>query len=131
MLDGIVGIDEKTACYTCSFLLCRFEQSLYPSAFDHFGIVIQEDEIFALGAFCSKVVKCREIKLCTAFNKETRDGLRMDKYSDLLSKAINSIVNVKKESDIDSFLDGFTGSLFDDKIRGLDDFELICFLVIK
>ena len=72
-----------------------------------------------------------DIKLCTAFNKETRDGLRMDKYSDLLSKAINSIINVKEKSDIDSFLDGVQGELFRDSITGLDDFELICFLVIK
>ncbi|MBR6285380.1 MAG: ATP-dependent helicase, partial [Bacteroidaceae bacterium] len=78
-----------------------------------------------------KPLHAPDMKLCGQFNKETRDGLRMNKYSDLLSKAINSIISVKKESDIDSFLGGFTGSLFDDKISGLDDFELICFLVIK
>ena len=72
-----------------------------------------------------------DVKLCSQFNKETRDGLRMDKYSDLLSKAIQSIINVKEKSDIDSFLDGVQGELFDKKISGLDDFELICFLVIR
>ena len=72
-----------------------------------------------------------DVKLCSDFNKETRDGLRMGKYSDLLSKAIESIVTKKEESDMDSFLDGFSGELFDDKVTGLDDFELICFLVIK
>ena len=72
-----------------------------------------------------------DIKLCSTFNKETRDGLRMDKYSDLLNKAINSIINVKEKSDIDSFLDGVQGELFKDRIMGLDDFELISFLVIK
>ena len=72
-----------------------------------------------------------DVSLCREFNKETRDGLRMEKYSDLLSKAINSIISVKEASDIDSFLDGVQGELFDKKITGLDDFELICFLVIK
>ena len=72
-----------------------------------------------------------DVKLCSQFNKETRDGLRMDKYSDLLSKAINSIINVKEKSDIDSFLEGVQGELFKDCITGLDDFELICFLVIR
>ena len=72
-----------------------------------------------------------DVKLCRIFNKETRDGLRMGKYSDLLSKAIESIVTKKEESDIDSFLDGFVGELFEESITGLDDFELICFLVIK
>ena len=72
-----------------------------------------------------------DVKLCSAFNKETRDGLRMGKYSELLGKAIESIVTKKDESDIDSFLDGYVGELFEERITGLDDFELICFLVIK
>ena len=72
-----------------------------------------------------------DVELCHAFNKETRDGLRMGKYSDLLSKAINSIVSVKEQSDIDSFLGGFVGELFEEYNAGLDNFELICFLVIK
>ena len=72
-----------------------------------------------------------DVKLCSTFNKETRDGLRMEKYSDLLSKAINSIITVKESSDMDSFLNGVQGELFDKKISGLDDFELICFLVVR
>ena len=72
-----------------------------------------------------------DVELCHAFNKETRDGLRMGKYSDLLSKAINSIISVKEQSSIDSFLEGYAGELFEERYVGLDDFELICFLVIK
>ena len=72
-----------------------------------------------------------DVELCHEFNKETHDGLRMGKYSDLLSKAINSIISVKEESDVDSFLEGFVGELFEEHYVGLDDFELICFLVIK
>ena len=72
-----------------------------------------------------------DVKLCRDFNKETRDGLRMTKYSELLGLAIQSIVTKKEESDIDSFLDGYVGELFEERITGLDDFELICFLVIK
>ena len=79
---------------------------------------------------CKQVSK-PDVQLCHAFNKETRDGLRMGKYSDLLSKAINSIISVKEESDVDSFLEGFAGELFEEHYVGLDDFELICFLVIK
>ena len=72
-----------------------------------------------------------DLPLCKEFNKETHDGLRMGKYSDLLSSAIESIVTKKEESDMDSFLDGFAGDLFTKEVTGLDDFELICFLVIK
>lgn len=70
-------------------------------------------------------------QLCRSFNKETRDGLRMNKYSDLLGKAIQSIITVKEQSDIDCFLEGFAADFFDAPIAGLDNFELICFLVIK
>ncbi len=78
-----------------------------------------------------KPVSEPDLQLCKEFNKETRDGLRMGKYSDLLSSAIESIVSKKEESDMDSFLEGFVGELFAENVTGLDDFELICFLVVK
>lgn len=89
-----------------------------------------KDLLDKMRLLCKPITK-PDVKLCSAFNKETRDGLRMGKYSELLGKAIESIVTKKEESDIDSFLDGYVGELFDERITGLDDFELICFLVIK
>lgn len=71
------------------------------------------------------------LELCRKFNAETRDGQRMGTYSRLLGDAIASIIKVKESSDLFSFLDGDTGSLFVGEVRGLDDFELICFLIIK
>lgn len=65
------------------------------------------------------------------FNKETRDGRDMQAISDLLTESIASIIEVKEESDIDSFLSGGLVSFLSDTIKGLDDFELICFLVIR
>lgn len=70
-------------------------------------------------------------QLCQPFNKETRNGSNMGKYSDLLCQAISSIINVKEKSDIDSFLDGYAGELFTNTPKGLDEFELICFFVVK
>ena len=69
--------------------------------------------------------------LCREFNKETRDGLKMAHYSKLLGDAINSIITVKENSDIDSFLEGVQGELFTKEIKGLDDFELIDFLIVR
>ncbi|MBQ6961672.1 MAG: DEAD/DEAH box helicase family protein [Clostridia bacterium] len=69
--------------------------------------------------------------LCRAFNRETKDGRDMELYSELLSDAIDSIIHVKEESDIDSFLKGSQVSFLSGRIKGLDDFELICFLVVK
>ncbi len=79
---------------------------------------------------------CRDKKqpikeLCSKFNTETKDGRDMSEMSQLLSDAINSIIECKEESDIDSlFSPGGTSALMSD-ISGLDDFELVCFLVIK
>ena len=70
-------------------------------------------------------------ELCKAFNRETSDGRRMDTYSHLLGQAIKSIITVKEQSDVLSFLEGASGDLFSKKIKGLDDFELICFFVVK
>ena len=65
------------------------------------------------------------------FNRETDDGKNMSEMSELLSEAIDSIIDVKEESDIDSlFLAGGTSALMG-QVSGLDDFELICFLVVK
>jgi len=89
-----------------------------------------KDLLDKMRLLCKPMTK-PDVKLCAQFNKETRDGLRMGKYSDLLSKAINSIISVKEQSDVDSFLEGFVGELFEEHYVGLDDFELICFLVIK
>lgn len=65
------------------------------------------------------------------FNRETDDGRNMADMSELLSEAINSIIDVKEESDIDSLFSAGGTSALMSAVSGLDDFELICFLVIK
>lgn len=64
------------------------------------------------------------------FNKETDDGRNMSEMSALLSDAINSIIDTKEESDIDSlFKSGGTSALLSE-VKGIDDFELVTFLVV-
>ena len=70
-------------------------------------------------------------ELYRQFNKETRDGRNMSEFSRLLGDAISSIIEVKEESDIDRFLGGGQISFLTNEIKGLDDFELICFLVVR
>lgn len=69
--------------------------------------------------------------LCQQFNEETDDGRDMVEMSELLSEAIESIINSKEESDIDSLFSAGGTSALISSVSGLDDFELICFLVIK
>ena len=67
----------------------------------------------------------------TKFNEETKDGRDMEEMSELLSEAINSIIDTKEESDIDSLFSAGGTSALKSAISGLEDFELISFLVVK
>jgi SNF2 family DNA or RNA helicase len=69
--------------------------------------------------------------LCENFNARTKDGKDMSEVSELLTEAIHSIIAAKEENDIDSlFTAGGTSALIN-TVSGLDDFELICFLVVE
>lgn len=65
------------------------------------------------------------------FNDETAEGRQMQVYSDLLGKAIRSMIEVKEEKDLDSLFTGGKTTALTNTISGLDDFELITFLVIQ
>ena len=67
----------------------------------------------------------------TKFNEETKDGRDMEEISEHLSEAINSIIDTKEESDIDSLFSAGGTSALKSAISGLEDFELISFLVVK
>ena len=69
--------------------------------------------------------------VCRIFNERTEDGRKMDRHSDLLSSAIRSMIEVKEEKDIDSLFSGGRTTALTHTIKGLDDFELIAFLVIE
>lgn len=68
--------------------------------------------------------------LCDQFNKETNNGKNMGKVSQQLEKSIMSIIDAKQESDIDSFFFGGQTSFLSGGFSGLDDFELVCFMVV-
>lgn len=69
--------------------------------------------------------------VCRLFNDRTDDGRKMDQQSESLNSAIRSMIDVKEEKDIDSlFTVGKTTALVN-TIAGLDDFELIAFLVVE
>ena len=67
---------------------------------------------------------------CDEFNKMTADGKKMELVSVLLEDAITSIIEAKEEGDIDSFFGAGKTTFLDKGFSGLDDFELICFMVV-
>ncbi|MBI4968148.1 MAG: DEAD/DEAH box helicase family protein [Rhodospirillales bacterium] len=70
-------------------------------------------------------------EICRPFNEETQDGREMRRYSDLLTKAIGSMIELKEERDLDSLFSGGRTTALVDTIAGLDDFELVAFLVVR
>ena len=70
-------------------------------------------------------------KAYKAFNALTKDGKEMQHYSALLDRAIASMIDVQEQSDIDSLFSGGKTTALTTKIEGLDDFELISFIVVQ
>ncbi len=69
--------------------------------------------------------------VCRIFNQLTSDGRDMKICSDLLNFAIRSIIDVKEQKDLDSLFSGGKTTALLNTIAGLDDFELIAFLVVQ
>ncbi len=65
------------------------------------------------------------------FNQATNDGKNMQSYSTLLNRAIESILDTKEQSAIDSLFSKGGTILEKEQIKGIEDFELIAFIVIK
>ena len=65
------------------------------------------------------------------FNLRTHDGREMRFYSDLLTAAIRSIIQIKEEKDLDSLFTSQQTTALTGLQVGLDDFELIAFLVVE
>jgi superfamily II DNA or RNA helicase len=71
------------------------------------------------------------LDVCRVFNRATQDGREMQAYSALLSQAIRSMIDLKEEKDIDSLFTQKKTTALVDKIAGLDEFELIAFVVVQ
>lgn len=70
-------------------------------------------------------------EVCVPFNRETADGRNMQRYSDLLGRTIRSMIDVNEEKDVDSLFSGGRTTALTNTIKGLDEFELIGFLVVR
>lgn len=119
-----VNIDKKNRLHPFYMVYLRYDGSVVVN------YLSPKDLLDRFRSLCKGKSK-PETEPCKEFNKETRNGFKMERYSKLLGDAVSSIINVKEESDIDSFLSGIQSELFTKEITGIDNFELICFLVIR
>lgn len=119
-----VNIDKKNRLHPFYMVYLRYDGSVVVN------YLSPKDLLDRFRSLCKGKSK-PETELCKEFNKETRNGFKMERYSKLLGDAVGSIINVKEQSDIDSFLSGVQSELFTKEITGIDNFELICFLVVR
>ena len=99
------------------------------------GIVVHgqleaRDTLMAMRVLCRGKSEPND-ELCRVFNRRTRDGRDMQMPSRLLQAAVGSMVQVDESSVVDSFFGGGTSLVGRAGVaKGLDDFELLCFLVV-
>ncbi len=68
--------------------------------------------------------------LVDRFNKTTNNGINMSKYSDLLKIAIEDIIGKKEQVGVESLFSKGGTSIINKDMDGLEDFELISFLIL-
>lgn len=70
-------------------------------------------------------------EVCKAFETETNDYRNMNRYSELLQKSIGTIIKVEEEKEITSLFSSGGTTAKSSKIKGIEDFKLISFIVVK
>ena len=69
--------------------------------------------------------------LADEFNKQTEDGKNMGVYSELLENAIDNLIGKKQEVGIAGLFSKGGGIVSDETFDGIEDFELVSFLILK
>ena len=65
------------------------------------------------------------------FNEETKSGKDMRKYSKLLEDSIDNIIGKKEEKGVASLFSKGGTTIQKSLFKGIEDFELISFIVIR
>lgn len=116
----------------------KSSSSIYP----YYLVYVREDgEIHVAYSNPKKVLDmykglCSEnpevlIDLVNEFNKQTNNSNNMSKYTELLKKAILDIKGIVEQKGSLSIFKPGKSTVLDNKVTGLNDFELISFLVVK
>jgi hypothetical protein len=69
--------------------------------------------------------------LCKTLNEETDDYHDMDAYSLLLKQSITSIVRNEEEKEISSLFKAGGTTALKDKLKGMEEFQLVTFLIVR
>lgn len=79
---------------------------------------------------------CKGIKeplfdICKVLSEETDEYHKMDVYSSLLKQSISTILQTEEEKEVLSLFKGGGTTALKEKIKGMEDFKLISFLIVK
>lgn len=119
-----------------------YEQTKEQNALFPYYLVYVTDEGVKLTFIHAKRILDYYKKLCSGkneiyrelvdeFNKETKDGLNMKYYSDLLEMSIQNLIGKKQEIGVASLFSKGGTTMQKEIFDGMEDFELITFIVLK
>ncbi|GIK26217.1 MAG: helicase [Betaproteobacteria bacterium] len=138
LVPGVIFTLRSRASANRAGALHQQQNRLYPFSLIYIGtdgrIVSDHTEAKRLLDLARSACKGRDEPIREAyepFNRATDDGRDMQAYSNLLDQAIRSLIDRKEERDIDSLFSGGRTTALLDSVAGLDDFELITFIVIQ
>ena len=98
------------------------------------SIITQHTQVKRLLDLARSACKGRSepvISACNPFNQATDDGRSMQAYSALLDQAIHSMIEGQQDQELDSLFSPGKTTALTHSMAGLDDFELVSFLVIQ
>jgi len=70
-------------------------------------------------------------ELCKALSAETDEYHKMDAYSMLLKQSIGTILRTEEEKEVFSLFKAGGTTALKDKFKGIEDFKLISFLIVR
>lgn len=144
-LHSVVSADQNATpkgTIFCLKLLKYEEQNDNFSLEPYYLVYVDENNDIYLGFTNAKMILDTYKNFCMgkdgvrvealeAFKKETKDYALMDTYTSQLKTAIESIIGKKEESGMDSLFSRGGTNISSDSFSGMEDFELISYLVIR
>ncbi|MBS1585853.1 MAG: DEAD/DEAH box helicase family protein [Bacteroidetes bacterium] len=123
-INANVNIDKMNRLHPYYLVYIRQDGQIL---FNH----TEAKKILDIIRFISKGVKEPLMKLCNEFSAETNEYRKMDTYSQLLQKSIASVLKTEEEKDVLSLFKAGGTTALRDKIKGIEDFKLISFIVVR
>lgn len=146
-MHAVIGVDPEKGLYPGVIFVLRNtdngvnvnqQNRLHPYYLIYIdadgGVVINHTEVKKILDLLRSACKDRSEpipSLYESFNRETQDGRKMETYSRLLEQSIHSMIDIKEDKDLDSLFTGGGTTALLNTISGLNDFELIAFLVVR